>query len=655
MVQQPFLHNLVPTISAPNQVWSDESGDIATGAQGVYCYDTRLIRTSHLSLDGVVIEPVQHFAMGTGVTRFIGALRVNGDTADPKILLIRDIHVNGDGIRETVRIENQSSHSFDFTAFLDLAADATAMESIKTGDSGTQSPLTLTDDASWTDGKASCRVTLDAGGQWLQTGRALRATWALHLDAFSSTSVSWNAALSDQSTQFVASSLSGMATHATRHLTQTRSALSHLLRQASADLDSLMMADRHSPSDSFFAAGAPWFFTLFGRDSLIAAWLSRHEIPEVSLGTLRVLASRQGTRHDPATGEQPGKILHEVRRDGLETFDAGGHLSLPPVYFGTIDATPLWVRLFAALWQDGYRDELADLIPHLRAALEWIVGPGDADGDLFLEYIDATNSGLANQGWKDSGDSIRWQDGTIATAPIALCEAQGYAYAALTAGATILNHEGIDSARYVERAEAVKEKFAQTFWIRDNQGRYPVIALDGDKKPVTGIASNMGHLLGTGILNEGEAEEIVERLCHADMLSPYGIRTLSESTTAFHSLSYHCGSVWTHDNAMIIDGMLAENMMDPAREVAERLLSAAPYFHNQMPELFAVLTGTGLASHERSAAPSQLSEPLADQCDRALASPPVPYPASCHPQAWAAASALTIAHALRQESGQTRS
>lgn len=334
------------------------------------------------------------------------------------------------------------------------------------------------------------------------------------------------------------------------------------------------------------------------------------------------------------TAEQPGKILHEVRRaplvlheahtDGPETV-----VTIPPEYFGTIDATCLWIMLLGDLADAGH--DVSEFDAALDAALEWLAEHADADGDGLLEYRDESGSGLANQGWKDSGDSIRFADGSQADAPIALAEVQGYAHAAALVGSRALAARGDEAGarRWRTWASDLAARFRARFWVSDAVGRYPALALDAAKRPVDGCASNMGHLLGTGILDADEAATVVARLTGPDMFSGYGIRTMSTTNAAYWPLSYHVGSVWTHDTAWCIDGMRREGHLDAARTVASGLLRAAAGFDDRLPELFG---GHPAPGHTGGGEP--------------VCWPPHPYPASCRPQAWAAASAAVILDAL---------
>ncbi|MFC4504940.1 MULTISPECIES: amylo-alpha-1,6-glucosidase [Streptomyces] len=398
-----------------------------------------------------------------------------------------------------------------------------------------------------------------------------------------------------------------------------------LVAQSLDDLHSLRMATAASPGDTFLAAGVPWFFTLFGRDSL---WAARMLLPlgtDLALGTLRTLAAQQGTRTDPASEEEPGKILHEVRRG---VFDDGMGLRLPPVYYGTVDATPLWICLLHDAWRWGLpAADIEPLLPSLKAALGWIEAAARA-GDGFLSYIDHSGTGLANQGWKDSADAARFADGRLAEAPLALAEVQGYAYEAALAGAALLDAFGppdafgpADGERWRTFAAGLADRFRARFWVSDGHGPYPAMALDGSGRPVDSVTSNMGHLLATGILNADETNTVAARLAAPDMSDGYGLRTMSSRSGGFGPLRYHCGAVWPHDTAIAVAGLARTGHPEAAARLIEGILDAAPAFDYRLPELW--------GGDARADTPA-----------------PVPYPAACRPQAWSAASAIALMTAL---------
>ena len=284
--------------------------------------------------------------------------------------------------------------------------------------------------------------------------------------------------------------------------------LNAVLRQTESDLGALLIHDDTGRGRAFVAAGAPWFMTLFGRDSLLTAWMALPLHVGLSIGTLQQLASVQGRRVDPITEEQPGRIMHEIRRGPASADVLGGS-----IYYGSVDATPLFVMLLAECWRWG-ADEAAvrALLPAADAALAWAENHGDRDGDGFVEYHRATDRGLINQGWKDSFDGINDAAGHTAEPPIALCEVQGYQYAALLARAELADGFGdaTAAARLRDRADTLRGKFLDAFWLPE-KGWY-AIALDGSKRHVDALTSNVGHCLWTGIATDEHAEQLIERL-----------------------------------------------------------------------------------------------------------------------------------------------
>ncbi|WP_272896429.1 amylo-alpha-1,6-glucosidase, partial [Mycobacterium avium] len=367
----------------------------------------------------------------------------------------------------------------------------------------------------------------------------------------------------------------------------------------------------------YVAAGAPWFMTLFGRDSLLTAWMALPLDVGLSIGTLQRLAALQGRRVDALTEEEPGRIMHEIRRGPASTDVLGGS-----VYYGTADATPLFVMLLAESWRWGADEAvIRSLLPAADAALAWAEQYGDRDGDGFVEYRRATDRGLINQGWKDSFNGINDAKGRVAEPPIALCEVQGYVYAALLARAELAEGMGelAQAAQLRERAQALRTRFGEAFWLPD-RGWYAV-ALDGRKDRVDALTSNVGHCLWTGIATDEHAAAIVERLAGEAMDSGFGLRTLATTMGAYNPMSYHNGSVWPHDTAITVSGLLRYGHIPGALALAERLatglLDAAAAFGGRLPELFCGFPRSQFAS-------------------------PVPYPTSCSPQAWASAAPLLL-------------
>jgi glycogen debranching enzyme len=394
--------------------------------------------------------------------------------------------------------------------------------------------------------------------------------------------------------------------------------LRRAVARSGEDLGALRIFDPDYPERTVVAAGAPWFMTLFGRDSILTAWMALLVDPDLALGVLQTLARFQGTKVDGRQDEEPGKILHEMRFGEAASLSLGGG----QVYYGTADATPLFVMLLGELRRWGLAGEIVDqLMPHADRAMEWIEQYGDRDGDGYVEYQRATDRGLVNQGWKDSWDGVRFADGEVAKAPIALCEVQGYVYGAYLARAHFAHEQG-DTAtveRFRTKAAALKEAFNRDFWLED-RGWY-AIALDGRKRPVDSLASNMGHCLWTGIVDEDKAARVAEHLLSPEMFSGWGVRTLAKTMGGYNPISYHCGSVWPHDNAVIAAGLMRYGFVEEAQRVIMGMLDAADSQGGRLPELF-----TGL--------------------DREDFPGVVGYPTSCSPQAWAAASPLLFLRTL---------
>ncbi|MCA4134561.1 glycogen debranching N-terminal domain-containing protein [Arthrobacter sp. M4] len=390
------------------------------------------------------------------------------------------------------------------------------------------------------------------------------------------------------------------------------------LRRSYDDLGALRIEDPEHPDRVVVAAGAPWFMTLFGRDSLWASEMALPVDPSLALGTLQTLADRQGKVVDSMSEEEPGKILHEVRLDISSGLALGGKST----YYGSVDATPLFVQNLGSLSRWGFSKEtISALLPNADRALEWISEYGDKDGDGFVEYERLSDQGLINQGWKDSWDGINFADGRLAEPPIALCEVQAYVHGAYMARAWMAYDAGdvALAADLRDRAARLKRQFNEQFWLPDKG--YYAIALDGDKRPVDSCASNMGHCLWYGLIDDDKVPLVVDKLMSPEMFSGWGVRTLASDMRAYNPASYHNGSVWPHDNAIIVAGLMRCGYIDEAQRIATALLEAAEYSDGRLPELFCGF-------------------------DRNMFKEPVPYPTACSPQAWAATAPILLITAL---------
>jgi glycogen debranching enzyme len=392
-----------------------------------------------------------------------------------------------------------------------------------------------------------------------------------------------------------------------------------LLRRSVTDLRVLSAVQ----GDAFFpSAGIPWYACPFGRDAIITALQTMMLNPQIAVGTLRVLAKYQGTKIDEWREEQPGKILHEMRRGEMARLGMVPHSP----YYGTVDATPLFVMLFVETmrWLD---DDMLykELLPNVMRAIEWIDKYGDVDKDGFVEYVaSSTHTGIRNQVWKDSGDSIQFPDGTLAETPIAAVEVQGYVYAARKGLGELLKRKGQarKGERLIAQAQELKAKFNEAFWMPD-AGFYTQ-GLDKDKRQVPTITTNPGHALWTGIADPDKARQAANRMMEPDMLSGWGLRTISSESPSYNPMSYHNGSVWPHDNSLVAQGLKMYGQTEEALTVITQMAEAAQHFrYARLPELYCGFPR-----------------------DKIYNSGPSEYPVSCSPQAWAAGASILMLQAI---------
>ena len=368
------------------------------------------------------------------------------------------------------------------------------------------------------------------------------------------------------------------------------------------------------------AAGLPWFMAVFGRDSLITSLQALPFAPSLAETTLRVLAARQGTRVDLFRDEEPGKILHESRIGEMTAFAERPHSP----YFGSADATPLFLVLLDEyeLWT-GNVDLIRQLERPARAALEWLDEYGDRMRNGYISYQRRNEeTGLENQCWKDSWNSIVFRDGSLAGLPRACCEIQGYAYDARMRCARLARRFWNDAAlaaRLEERAGDLKERFNRDFWMPDRECF--ALAIDGDRRQVDSITSNIGHLLWSGIVDSDKAPHVVQHLMSRSLFSGWGVRTMAEGEGGYNPIGYHVGTVWPHDNSIIALGLTRYGYRDEAARIASGILQAARYFKHRLPEVFAGYP------RERTQFP-------------------VEYPTACSPQAWASGAPLLFIRTL---------
>ncbi|HWH11193.1 MAG TPA: glycogen debranching N-terminal domain-containing protein [Solirubrobacteraceae bacterium] len=406
------------------------------------------------------------------------------------------------------------------------------------------------------------------------------------------------------------------------------SGLARTYRASLTDLAALrLQADLGEPA-TLPAAGLPWFMALFGRDSLITSFQALPYLPTLAAATLRVLAARQARNRDDFHEQEPGKILHELR---LGELTATGRRPHSP-YYGTADATPLFVVLLDEYHRWTGDDALVrELEPNARAALAWMEDGGDPDGDGYVEYARRNlSTGLINQCWKDSWDSMQRADGSLATGPIATCEIQGYVYDARRRAARLARGvwgDPVFGAQLDDLAAELRGRFRVDFWMPER--RAYALALDGDKRQVDSLTSNIGHLLWSGIAGEEDAADTAERLLDTPLYSGWGVRTLAAGEGGYNPLGYHTGTVWPHENSLIAAGLARYGHQSAATRIACAILSAAPHFEHRLPEVFAGYPAS-------------------------LTSVPVAFPTASRPQAWAAGAPLMLLSTLLElEPGMT--
>ncbi len=622
---------------------SGGGGDIVPGgAQGLFFRDTRLLSVFQLLVDGYPTEPLTAVTQDPFTSIFVSRCLPAAGRADSTLVVFRGRLV-GRGMLELVTIRNFAEEATSCTLELLIGVDFADLFAVKEGRAGTgpaTGEITARVQEADTESPAAIVYSYRRGGvsRGVQIAVADAAKLSPDLATFHAVVPprgEWTTTLeigpvidgTVVPTKYRRDDLAARATPTERlkqwrrHVPQVETdhpGLKEVIDRSAEDLGALRIFDPDHPERVVVAAGAPWFMTVFGRDSLITAWMALLVDPNLARGVLQTLARFQGTEVDPRTDEEPGRILHEMRfGDSLGLSLDGGD-----IYYGSADATPLFVMLLGELRRWGVdRDLVDELLPNAARAIEWIEQFGDADGDGYVEYQRATDRGLANQGWKDSWDGIRYADGRVAAAPIALCEVQAYTYGAYLARAHFAFEVG-DTAtydRFRAKAAHLKAAFNHDFWLED-RGWFAV-GLDADKRPIDSLTSNIGHCLWAGIIDEDKARRVAELLVSPAMFSGWGVRTLSRDSAGYNPISYHCGSVWPHDTAIVAAGLARYGFDGAAQQLIFGLLDAAQTQGGRLPELFSGL--------ERS----ELGVPVA-------------YPTSCSPQAWAAASPLLCLRTL---------
>ena len=615
----PFLNDLAIGVAAPGIVIAEADGDIPLhdgpgGLPGWYVDDYRMLSELSVSVRGSGLHLVRSATTGAHHHEFTYVAReLGGWLHDPTVTLDRRRTLTASTLVEEIEVTARGQEPVPLRLAVTVTGDLAPMMVVRAGAAVEPvAPERSDDGLRWSDGERGFTASFDPAPAEVADGRLV--VWETTVEPGTSYAVRLSFTAEGEPA-FGPGGTAPWSAEAAVVAPDLR--LSRLAAQSLADLGGLLMRDG---DDAFVAAGSPWFLTLFGRDSLWAARLMMPYGTGLAMSTLRTLARRQGERTDADSEEQPGKILHEVRNTALEL----GAMSLPPVYYGTVDATPLFVCTLADAWRWGADpDEVAALLPAVRRCLAWVLEQSRESG--WLRYVDLSGRGLSNQGWKDSVDSVQFADGRLADPPIALCEVQGYAYEAAVRGAELLEafgEEPVDGL--ADWAADLRERFGREFWVDTEAGGHVAIALDGSGARVDSVTSNMGHLLGTGLLTEDRVARVVEVLTGPDMDSGFGLRTLTDASPRYSRLSYHGGSVWPHDTAVAVRGLALEGRLEEAAQLTAGLVTAAEGVAYRLPELY----GGDPASGDRGV-------PF-----------PADYPASCRPQAWAAAAPLACLAAV---------
>ena len=621
----------------------DNLGDINAPVEGLFTEDTRFLSSLRLTIDGqrpllLSSDKIEYFSAAFFMRNPLT------DGLSPDVLSIRRERFVGDGMQDSFAVQNQSMERVEFDLELDVGADFADIFAVKDFDFALGDPLRakplpdrrpveydaernqflISDDGALplkTQVIFSQRGEVDGPKMVFHLSLEPRERWDLHVEVFplpdgELVAPRFAELRFGEEVGRVRDSLAAWQLRVPQ-LRASWDALGYAFGQSVSDLASLRMRSDNGAIGKLPGAGVPWFMTVFGRDTIITCLQTLLFGPELARTALEVLADLQAKEDDPSRDAEPGKIVHEVRHGkAARTWHER--------YYGTADATPLYLILLSEVWR--WTDDAAlvrDLKAPALAALEWIGRYGDRDGDGFVEYERRTEHGLENQSWKDSWDSQRFHDGTLAKTPIAPCEVQGYVYDAKRRVAELARDVWRDrelANRLDQEAEQLRQRFDEAFWVEDRGGFY-ALALDGDKRQVDSLCSNIGHLLWSGIVPPKRVDAIVDQLMGDDLWSGWGVRTMSTAEAGYNPLSYHNGTVWPHDNSIIAAGLARYARWPEAQRVIQRMLTAAQHFNYQLPEVFAGL--------RRSETPF-----------------PIAYPTAARPQAWAAGTPVLLLQSL---------
>ncbi len=617
-----------------------------TAVDGLYHLDTRYLSSLGVAFDGLELDPVgrDDAAAASRTLLYLDRESHSNVTAVPdgsprragNVVLVREQQVVEGGFLEQITLRNHSTRQVSGTLTVSFDVDFADIFEVRGVESGidravvadvADRAVTYRYDYRDADDEGVDLVSTVRFGQPPDTLSPGRATFSTTLGAQESTTYSVAVHPGDEAAASEPAAVDADAGIEHEHelrtvdveplgITTGDARFDRTFETAFEDLHALTTETEHGP---VLVTGVPWFATVFGRDALVSAYQTLPVAPSLARGTLRYLAANQGTEADEYRDEQPGKMLHEVRRGELARRNMIPHTP----YYGSVDATPLWIILLEETYRWVDDEELVDdLWDNLERALEWIDRAVDRIGDdPFLYYRASSDDGLSHKAWRDTEGSVQFADGERAEAPLASVEVQGYVYDALCRAASLYQEVRDDQERAAtleSRADRLREQFDDAYWLPDRE--YYGAALTEDGRVVDSLTSNVGQCLWTGIVPERRADAVVDRLLSPELFSGWGIRTTSTTDQGYGPLSYHVGSVWPHDTSLIALGLARYGYFDAVETVATGLLTATTQFeHNRVPELFGGF-------------------------DDSL--PPISYDASCSIQAWAAGSPFALLRAL---------
>jgi glycogen debranching enzyme len=625
---------LVKILDGNTFVVSDSRGDIEaslTDPTGLFSFDTRFLSQWVLTVNGQRLTPLSTDDLQYFETRFFLVPGTGTVYVDSKLSVIRRRAV-GNGFREELQILNHDEKPVDLTVRIDAGSDFADLFEVKDAlkKTGTYSArvtggrLVLAYQretfARATDISATAPARVDKKGLTFKMRIEPQGEWSTNLDVVTAVLGTWE---KHEQPKFARPrGRQNMEANLKRWLDEAPAlecdwdSLRQTYTRSLVDLAALRFSPAISGYRSLPAAGLPWFMTMFGRDSILTSLQALPFTSELAATTLRALGDWQGTRIDDFRDEDPGRILHEMRYGELPAFEERPHSP----YYGSADATPLYIVLLDEYerWT-GDRRLVHELEQEARAALNWIDEYADLMGNGYISYQRRNEkTGLENQCWKDSWDSISYRDGRLAGFPRATCELQGYAYDAKIRAARLAREVWKDeefASELEKQAADLKRRFNRDFWIAD--GEYFALALDSDGEQVDSLSSNIGHLLWSGIVDKSKAKAIARHLLGPRLFSGWGVRTLAEGEGRYNPIGYHVGTVWPFDNSFIAWGLRRYGFKEEAARIAAGILAAADFFDGRLPEAFGGY-------------------------ERALTRYPVQYPTACSPQAWSTGAPLLL-------------